>query len=158
LKYKELEDSLKDIRINKESINQVNELNIQYETEKKEQQITLQQTEIDKQSEQKKRMLWTTIASLIAALGLGSAGAMFYRQKRQLRRKNIEIDRQKQKVETQNRALDEKNQIIEQKNKNITDSINYAKYIQNAALQNPEHLKKMFPESFMFFQPKDIVS
>ena len=158
LKYKELEDSLKDIRINKESINQVNELNIQYETEKKEQQITLQQTEIDKQSEQKKRMLWTTIASLIAALGLGSTGAMFYRQKRQLRRKNIEIDRQKQKVETQNRALDEKNQIIEQKNKNITDSINYAKYIQNAALQNPEHLKKMFPESFMFFQPKDIVS
>ncbi|MBU0626770.1 hypothetical protein KKH82_05105 [Patescibacteria group bacterium] len=67
-----------------------------------------------------------------------------YRQKGQLRKKNIEIDRQKQ--------------IIEYKNKNITDSINYAKNIQNAALQNPEYLKKMFPESFILFQPKDIVS
>jgi len=152
LKYKELEDSLKDIRINEESINQVNELNIQYETEKKEQQITLQQTEIDKQSEQKKRMLWTAIASLIAALGLGSAGAMFYKQKRQLRRKNIEIERQKQKVEIQNN-------IISKKNNDMKESIDAGKQVQEKiVLSRPEYIKKLFPESFVLFKPRDGVS
>ena len=44
------------------------------------------------------------------------------------------------------------------KNKNITDSINYAKRIQNALLPTWDNFKTIFPESFVLFKPKDIVS
>jgi serine phosphatase RsbU (regulator of sigma subunit) len=44
------------------------------------------------------------------------------------------------------------------KNKNITESINYAKRIQEAMLPSPETFSKFLPESFVFYNPKDIVS
>lgn len=44
------------------------------------------------------------------------------------------------------------------KNKNITDSINYAKRIQEALMPSEKNFKKILPESFIFHQPKDIVS
>ena len=47
---------------------------------------------------------------------------------------------------------------IEKKNKDITDSIRYAKRIQDALLPDLEKLKEIFPLSFVFFQPRDIVS
>lgn len=51
-----------------------------------------------------------------------------------------------------------KNEIIEEKNKEIIDSINYAKRIQQALITPEEVLKKQVPLSFVYFQPKDIVS
>lgn len=48
--------------------------------------------------------------------------------------------------------------IIEEKNKNITDSINYAERIQQAIFPSPLNLKKLFSESFILFQPRDIIS
>lgn len=144
LKYKELEDSLKYEIINEESIQQINELNIKYETEKKDNEIKLQNATIEKQAEQKKKILWTAIGALIAALG-ASRGTITA-----LKSKNKE---KKHKIELQNI-----NKELVRKNKNITDSIHYAKRIQENFLQNPEELKKLFPESFMLFKPKDIVS
>ena len=47
---------------------------------------------------------------------------------------------------------------IEKKNKDITDSIRYAKRIQDAILPDIESFQKIVPESFIFFQPRDIVS
>ena len=47
---------------------------------------------------------------------------------------------------------------IEEKNKDITDSINYAKRIQQALLSSDGMLKKNLNEYFVFYQPKDIVS
>jgi hypothetical protein len=47
---------------------------------------------------------------------------------------------------------------IEKKNKDITDSIRYAKRIQDAILPDVVKLKKILPDSFIFFQPRDIVS
>jgi serine phosphatase RsbU (regulator of sigma subunit)/streptogramin lyase len=47
-----------------------------------------------------------------------------------------------------------KSQIIEEKNRDITASIRYAERIQRAMLP-PDNL---FPETFIFFRPKDIVS
>ncbi|MGE0562509.1 MAG: PP2C family protein-serine/threonine phosphatase [Flavobacteriales bacterium] len=51
-----------------------------------------------------------------------------------------------------------KKEIIEEKNKEITDSIQYAKRIQQALITPEDILKKIVPDSFVFFQPKDIVS
>ena len=48
-------------------------------------------------------------------------------------------------------------ELIE-KNKHITDSINYAKKIQNTILPSEKKIKELLPESFVFYLPKDIVS
>jgi serine phosphatase RsbU (regulator of sigma subunit) len=61
-------------------------------------------------------------------------------------------------LEEANTALNEKNEIIESKNKNILDSIRYAQRIQNAMLPTPEEIKAHFPDNFILFKPKDIVS
>ena len=49
-------------------------------------------------------------------------------------------------------------EIIEQKNKDITDSIRYAKKIQEAVLPLGENLQSHLSDSFIFYRPKDIVS
>jgi len=48
--------------------------------------------------------------------------------------------------------------IIEGKNKDILDSINYAKRIQQAKLPRKKDIYDAFSESFVLFKPKDIVS
>ena len=48
--------------------------------------------------------------------------------------------------------------IAKSKQKEINDSINYAKKIQEAMLVSESYLKKTLPESFIFYQPKDIIS
>lgn len=47
---------------------------------------------------------------------------------------------------------------IDGKNKDITDSIHYAKRIQNAILPSDSAFKQSLNESFVFYQPKAIVS
>ncbi|MFH2141761.1 MAG: two-component regulator propeller domain-containing protein [Bacteroidota bacterium] len=44
------------------------------------------------------------------------------------------------------------------KNKNITDSINYAKRIQEAMMPSEYLFKKLLTQSFILYKPKDIVS
>ena len=65
--------------------------------------------------------------------------------------KNEEIIRQKDEIEIQHKAI-ERQQI------QITDSILYAQRIQVAALPNKYILNEYFADSFVFFQPRDIVS
>jgi len=47
---------------------------------------------------------------------------------------------------------------IQAKNKNISDSINYSKRIQNAILPDTRLINKKLPDSFILYKPKDIVS
>lgn len=47
---------------------------------------------------------------------------------------------------------------IRLQNEKITDSINYAKRIQETLLPPIEEIKKYLPESFILYKPKDIVS
>ncbi|HTF03547.1 MAG TPA: SpoIIE family protein phosphatase [Bacteroidia bacterium] len=54
--------------------------------------------------------------------------------------------------------LQEKKAIIESKNKDITDSITYARRIQDAVTPVEDQLKAMFPVSFVFNRPRSIVS
>ncbi len=50
-----------------------------------------------------------------------------------------------------------KHEIYRQR-KELTESIRYASYIQKALLPSPQLLKKLLPDHFILFQPKDIVS
>lgn len=56
-----------------------------------------------------------------------------------------------------NKVEDQKS-MIAKKNQEILDSINYAQNIQHAILPSKFKLKALLPKSFVFFQPKDIVS
>lgn len=47
---------------------------------------------------------------------------------------------------------------LEQHNLNITDSINYARRIQEAILPDEDHIRQYFKNSFALNKPKDIVS
>jgi len=47
---------------------------------------------------------------------------------------------------------------IQNKNKKITESINYAKRIQNAILPNNRVIHKALSDSFILYKPKDVVS
>jgi serine phosphatase RsbU (regulator of sigma subunit) len=51
-----------------------------------------------------------------------------------------------------------KNEELAKKNKDILDSINYARRIQQAILPTPSFIKYHLKDSFVFFRPKDIVS
>ncbi|MBA3665759.1 MAG: tetratricopeptide repeat protein [Bacteroidetes bacterium] len=57
-----------------------------------------------------------------------------------------------------NILLTKKNIEIEEQKKDITDSINYAKRIQEAILPDKDIKYKAFPDAFVLFKPKDIVS
>ncbi len=50
------------------------------------------------------------------------------------------------------------NHILSEKNRRITESINYAKRIQHAILLRDDEIRKILPESFIYFQPLNIVS
>lgn len=62
-----------------------------------------------------------------------------------------EIIKQKEEIEKQKK-------LVEEKNKNITDSINYAKLIQEAILPSERYIKHLLGDSFIIYKPKDIVS
>lgn len=62
-----------------------------------------------------------------------------------------EVVRQKEEIEIQNRKLE----ILY---KHITDSIRYAKRLQDAILPTNATVERLLPESFVLFKPKDIVS
>jgi PAS domain S-box-containing protein len=47
---------------------------------------------------------------------------------------------------------------VQAKNKNINESINYSKRIQNAILPDYKVIMKSFPDSFIMYKPRDVVS
>ncbi|PCH67491.1 MAG: hypothetical protein COC01_05740 [Bacteroidetes bacterium] len=69
-----------------------------------------------------------------------------------------EISEQKDDIERQKEIIEESRDEIAAKNKDITDSINYAKKIQEAILPDQRDIRTTLPNSFVLFKPKDIVS
>ncbi len=52
----------------------------------------------------------------------------------------------------------ESEDLLSKQHKDITDSINYAKRLQEAILPSFEEVNKHLPNNFIYFQPKDVVS
>jgi len=69
----------------------------------------------------------------------------------ELREKNEEISSKSEKIEIQKQQIEEKNQ-------EIFDSINYAKRIQDAIMPNQNFVKKHLPNSFIYYEPKDVLA
>ena len=73
------------------------------------------------------------------------------RSKQVIEQKHEEVVLQKVEIQSQKDTLEEKN-------REITDSINYAKNIQNAFIPSEQKFNSHFKDSFVLFKPKDIVS
>ena len=69
-----------------------------------------------------------------------------------------EVERRTAQIASQNKALEHSYLALESKTRTLHQSINYAKHIQNAILPPKMVVKALFPESFIFYKPKDIVS
>jgi len=54
--------------------------------------------------------------------------------------------------------INEQKKIVEVKNHDITDSINYARKIQQSIVPSKSGLEELLPESFIYYRVKDIVS
>jgi serine phosphatase RsbU (regulator of sigma subunit) len=144
LQYTELYNAAKDSLLNKENFRQISELNTRYETDKKEKAILLltkDQQLNAKIIKQQQYVRW----GLIGGLGLLSISIFsIYRRYRFKQKANVLLEKQKQE--------------IQQKNILITDSIDYAKTIQEAVLPTTQEIKNTIPQSFILYKPKAIVS
>ncbi|MDP2387828.1 MAG: tetratricopeptide repeat protein [Bacteroidota bacterium] len=78
------------------------------------------------------------------------SGFMFNRFKVTQKQKNI--------IEKQKVLVEEQKHIVDEKQKEILDSINYAKRLQEAILPPLSLWKKNLPDSFILYKPKDIVA
>jgi serine phosphatase RsbU (regulator of sigma subunit) len=66
--------------------------------------------------------------------------------------------RQRDVISQQKKVVEEQKHMVEEKNKEISDSINYAKRIQEAILPSRYSLVENLKNGFILFKPKDVVS
>jgi ligand-binding sensor domain-containing protein/serine phosphatase RsbU (regulator of sigma subunit) len=72
--------------------------------------------------------------------------------------KTREVWEQNRILAKQRDEISHQKRLVEKRNDNITNSINYAKRIQEAILPPMDEIKAFLPEFFIYFEPKDIVS
>ena len=153
--YYEMRDSLINQNNKKATLKQ----NMQYEYDKKAatdsiafaKEKEIKEVEIAKQKAElkvKQNQQFGLYGGLLLVLLF--AGFMYNRFKVTQKQKQI-IEIQKQKVEQQKH-------LVEEKSKEITDSITYAKRIQEAILPSPQLLKQSLKNGFVLYKPKDIIS
>lgn len=141
--------------------NKINQAILSEEASKKLSQIEDALVEEKAKQEQERKefqnrvLFWVGVGFILILLIF--AYIMYNRYK--LKQKaNIEITRQKDEIEKQKNHVEEQKKIIEEKNHEITDSINYAKRIQQAVLPSESEFIGAFKDAFVLFKPKDIVS
>lgn len=145
VRFEQLSDSLSGERLQRKYL----EEDIDFEYEKQKALLELShRKEIEKQKEiasieQNKKNQILIIISVITVL---ISAFLFV------------VYRSRSTIYAQKINLEEKNREIAQKNKEITDSINYAETIQKTLFTGDQLLSKYFPDSFILFMPKDIVS
>ncbi|MES2591137.1 MAG: tetratricopeptide repeat protein [Bacteroidota bacterium] len=150
--YYRRSNEIKDIIFSQYNKNQLVQKEMTYEFEKKEEAVKASQSIKDavaKTEAIKQRFIIILVTSLLIFVFLFAA--FVFRSLRDIRK-------QKQIIENKSVETELQKKIIEEKNKDITDSIRYAKRIQNALLREEEHVSKHLPEHSIVFIPKDIVS
>ncbi len=147
LEHRSLHDSLS----NASNVEYLHTLEKQYDTEKKEKEIALQKVEIDKTNavvKQHETQRNALIGGCILVLLVAGISIVAFINKRKTSRL----------LSKQVNEINYQNAVIKEKNKDITDSIQYAKRLQEAVFPEADILNTYFAESFVLFRPKDIVS
>lgn len=75
-----------------------------------------------------------------------------------IQEKNNILELQNEEIRLQRERISEQNTLLEERARNIKDSMLYAERIQNSFFLPVKEVKKIFPESFIFLRPKEILS
>ncbi len=167
-KYFEVHDSI----FSENSETQVANLQILFETGKKEKEIeflTLDKEITDrkiKEQRLKNQLYLLGVIGLFVIIFFIIRSNMIRKKANiALNAKNAEINQQKEEIITQNESLTQQKEeiltqktVIEDSHSKITSSITYAKSIQTAMLPTEEALNNCFTSYFILFKPKDMVS
>ncbi len=143
-RYLSEEYRLHDSLLNENKSKQISDMLARYESEKKDKELLMQKAELDKknaESEKQTLLIYGMGVVMVLILVLAFVAFGAYRSKK-----------------SANEAISGQKNIIEQKNKDITDSINYAKKIQEAIFAEKEVKYNIFPDAFVLLLPRDIVS
>jgi serine phosphatase RsbU (regulator of sigma subunit)/tetratricopeptide (TPR) repeat protein len=118
-------------------------LQYQFDKEKEKANIVQEQKDAIAAAETRKQniIIWSGAGILLLVIGFALFVYRSYRQKQKA-----------------NDIITEQKKIVEEKNREITDSINYARNIQVAMLPTENAINEFFPENFVVFRPRDIVS
>lgn len=119
-----------------------------------------------KSQEVEKERLRTIIISLAIGLGLTALLVVYiimalkyrYRTNKELATKNHILDIQKNEIEHQKLVITQQWHEVETVNKNLINSIDYALRIQTAAISPKSEIDQLFPEHFIYYKPRDVVS
>lgn len=157
--YYEMYANMKDTVLNQENSKRITEMNTKYNTEQKEKEIELmkkneeiQNLELSKRGYELDQQRSISLSIFIGFLLLMIAALLVYNQYILNKKTNYKL----QKAYT---LIAEKNALIEKSNAIITDSITYAKNLQDAILPNAKDLVKIFPDDFfVLHRPSHIVS
>lgn len=104
-------------------------------------------------------ILGSLLLGIIIALAASITARRISRMyERKIEQKNDELQFLNDTIKQQNEEISAQLDIIANKNKEITDSIHYAQKIQSAVLSPIDRLMSKFPESFVLYKPKDIIS
>ncbi|HET6992179.1 MAG TPA: SpoIIE family protein phosphatase, partial [Bacteroidia bacterium] len=144
LSYYKSFHALYDSLYNDKNNQQINELNTKFDTERRQKAFESLSKENDLQQ---RRNLFMACALLLLVILV----FVIYRNATKSKRANIILEKQKNEIATQKKIVDEQH-------RDMLDSINYAQRIQFAVLPTQEEMQQLFPESFVFFRPRDIVS
>lgn len=106
------------------------------------------------------RTLWAYFIYITTGIFLFIISIKLYTRKLEADKRKLEkiVEERTAEVVKQKNEIEEKNKEIEQKNKDITDSIYYAKRIQDSILPPVEVALETGVEVGIYFKPKDIVS
>jgi serine phosphatase RsbU (regulator of sigma subunit)/CheY-like chemotaxis protein len=157
LKNKELlntKDTLKEvIQLSYEKQMELNLLNNQKQLDSLK-HVAREQTLL--QQEIKRRNTIFTLGIILAMV----VGFMFfvYRQLNAKKRANKLLEERHRQIIEQKKEIEAQHEIVTSQKQKITDSILYAQRIQKAILPPDDEFKKIFPEHFIYYSPRDIVS
>ncbi|MBR5957117.1 MAG: serine/threonine-protein phosphatase [Salinivirgaceae bacterium] len=84
--------------------------------------------------------------------------AILIEQKEEIQAQRDEIEEQKEEIEAQRDEIMAQRDHIEAQSKEIQSSINYARRIQRSMLTPAETISGIFPDYFLLYKPRDIVS
>ncbi len=129
----------------------INQLQEQYQAEKREQQIQLANSKLKENDLKIKQQATYLYGAIIVIVLIASLVVVVFRSNQQKKRANELLSAQNEEITLQ------KN-IIEEKNKDILSSITYAQRIQKAILPSRSYMERYLPQMFVLYRPKDIVS
>ncbi len=156
--YHKLFSEIRDDLMADEGSKKIAEVQVKYLTYKQDKELHEKKLELlKKQAELGKEIIIRNfmIAGLFVVLLILF---LLYNQYQLKKKSNKLLSEQKNEIEKQAQLLEKTNHQLQIKNTQITDSISYAKLIQDAILPSANRIRHYLPDSFIYFRPRDIVS